>query len=139
MSGWEVWLVEDNAADVYLFRKAIGHAQLACALTVLEDGEKLLQSVRSVERCERRLPNVIVLDLNLPRRNGARALEDIRASTAFDRVAIVILSSSPSPAGLPEAERLAIREYIVKPMSLDEYMRIGHSLKAILELSAPEA
>jgi CheY-like chemotaxis protein len=133
-----VLLVEDNAGDAYLFRKALEEAHLNFTLTVIDDGFKALAFVRSEgEYAISTVPDLIVLDLNLPKHGGVEVLKAIQQSRRFDGVPVVITSSSLSPPRLTESERLRVTRYIPKPPDLDEFLAIGPELeKVFLEAKA---
>ena len=78
-------------------------------------------------------PDLIILDLNLPRKSGREVLEHIRASDRMGKVRVVVLSSSDAPKDMEESFRLGIAKYIRKPSSLSDFMKIGGVLRALLE------
>jgi CheY-like chemotaxis protein len=135
MSKIRILVIEDNPADVDLLRRAIRGAQLDCELTVLEDGAEALALLRRFEAQEDAgvaAPDLAVLDLNLPKNDGIEVLQAMRASIAFARVPIAILSSSSSTRERAKIEQFGIGRYITKPPDLDEFMRIGFTLKELL-------
>jgi len=128
-----ILLIEDNPADVDLLRRAFLSAQLDCELTVLEDGAEALALVRRLEAHEGESPpDLAVLDLNLPKNDGIEVLQAMRASTSFGRVPVAILSSSASSRERARIEQYGIGRYITKPPDLDEFLRIGLTIKALL-------
>jgi len=128
-----VLLVEDNAGDAYLFRKALEEANLNFALTVIDDGFQALAFVRGEgEYAGNPVPDLVVLDLNLPKHGGVEVLQAIEQSRRFDRVPLVITSSSPSLPRLTESQRSRVTRYIAKPPDLDEFLAIGPVLKKML-------
>jgi CheY-like chemotaxis protein len=128
-----VLLVEDNAGDAYLFRKALEAAELNFDLTVIDDGSQALAFVRGErEYAGNAVPDLVVLDLNLPKHEGIEILNAIELSRRFEGVPVVITSSSPWPPRLKESERLRISRYIPKPPDLDAFLAIGAQLKEVL-------
>ena len=129
-----IFLVEDNAADVELFRMALKDAGVESDLILFEDGREIIDRVRDADSTSARTaPDLIVLDLNLPKNDGMEILHVIRHSPAFVKVPIAVLSSSSS---LRERAKLAtfdIREFIVKPPDLDQYLNIGKTIRNLLE------
>jgi CheY-like chemotaxis protein len=131
---YQILLVEDNAADVQLLRMALKTADVDCELNVMEDGAEALALVRQREKfAGEAIPDLAVLDLNLPKNGGLEVLEAIRASQVFGRVPVAILSSSSSPRERAKIEQFGVRRFITKPLDLDEFMKIGLTLKALLE------
>jgi two-component system response regulator len=127
-----ILLVEDNPADVLLVREALEEHQVRADVYVISDGEK---AVRFVDEEAKDLPSpdLIILDLNLPRKSGREVLEHIRASDRMGKVRVVVLSSSDAPKDMEESFRLGIAKYIRKPSSLSDFMKIGGVLRALLE------
>ena len=124
--------MEDNPADVLLVREALEEHKVRADVFVVSDGEK---AVRFVEEDVKDLPcpDLIILDLNLPRKTGREVLEHIRASDGLGKVRVVVLSSSDAPKDMEESFRLGIAKYIRKPSSLSEFMKIGGILRELLE------
>jgi len=128
-----ILLIEDNPADVDLLRRAFRSAQLDCELILLEDGAEALAYVRGLEGAGGgAAPDLAVLDLNLPKNDGIEVLQAIRASSAFARLPVAILSSSASSRERAKIEQFGIGRYITKPPDLDEFLRIGFTLKELL-------
>jgi CheY-like chemotaxis protein len=129
-----ILLVEDNAGDVELFRLAIRKARLDCEVTVLDDGAEALAMVRQQGKySDAPLPDLVVLDLNVPKYDGIEILEAMRANPAYTQVRVAILSSSSSPRERGRIEQFHISRYITKPLDLDEFLAIGTILKGLLD------
>ena len=126
-----ILLIEDNPTDVELVRRALGIAGLACDLTVLEDGAEAL-ALLSLPETEGVLPDLVVLDLNLPKHDGIEVLQAMRSTTRYTSVPVAILSSSSSPRERAKIEQFRISRYITKPPDLDKFMKIGFTLKELV-------
>src|SRR5689334_16455143 len=120
---YHIVVVEDNAADVELIRRALAFAGLNCRLTILDDGAKGIEYARNLSASE--LPDLAVLDLNLPKSDGIDVLRALRAGGPGARLPVLILSSSPSSLERGRLQPYGIEQYIVKPADLDEYLAIG--------------
>jgi two-component system, chemotaxis family, response regulator Rcp1 len=122
-----ILLVEDNPGDVLLTRIALEGAGRPFALDVARDGDEALAYMTrqgSFERADR--PDFVILDLNLPRRDGASVLAFIRGTTALEGVPVAILSSAPLDV---LRERTASADcHIEKPADLDGFMVVGRLL-----------
>ncbi len=130
---FHILLVENNTADVYLFRKALLGAGVDFDLTVVEDGGQAMAFIRGEgEYATSGIPDLAVLDLNLPMYDGIQILEAMRANRRFAKVSVVIASSSPVAPSRVKDERLKIDRYIMKPPDLDDFLQIGAILKEIL-------
>jgi chemotaxis family two-component system response regulator Rcp1 len=124
-----ILLGEDNPADVYLIRQALEENGIHYKLTVAVHGGEILEVVTSSGS---EIPDLIVLDLNLPRHEGLEILKFIRESPELERVPVVILTSSDSPKDRLAASQLGASCYIRKPSNLDEFMDIGKTFHNLL-------
>jgi CheY-like chemotaxis protein len=128
-----VFVVEDNPGDVQLLEMALQSAQLACELTVIDDGAEALAFVRQQGKYAGTTPpDLAILDLNLPKCDGIEILRGMRDNKSFANVPVAILTSSSSPREVARMEGLQIARYITKPMDFDEYLKIGVILKELL-------
>ncbi len=127
-----VFLVEDNPADVFLVRSALRDEGLKFQLQVVEDGEKAIEALKQVDAdTDSPCPNVLLLDLNLPKRMGEEVLETVRRSPRSGGIPVVVMTSSESPDDRMRAFELGATEYFRKPSNLDEFMRIGKVVKRL--------
>lgn len=122
----QILLAEDNPADVYLIEEALREHQVTFAITVAEDGEAAMKLVTSGEVT----PDIVLLDLNMPKRSGGEVLDRIRRGANRD-IPVIILTSSDSPSDREEALRLGATCYIRKPTGLDEFLEIGATIKRL--------
>jgi CheY-like chemotaxis protein len=128
---YKILVVEDNPSDVELLRMAFKQADLECDLTVIGDGGDALDFVRRQSPADAR-PDLAILDLNLPRRDGVEVLDGMRANPALSAVPVAVLSSSSLPRERARLETLHIRRYIQKPSDLDGFLKIGGEVKELL-------
>ncbi len=122
----KVVVIEDNPGDVVLLRMAFEQASFECDMTVINDGADALALFRQKPGdATQFVPELAVLDLNLPKHDGSELLEAARDNEMFAKMPVAILSSSPSPrerSSLPAFERVC---YITKPPELEQYLGIG--------------
>jgi CheY-like chemotaxis protein len=128
-----ILLVEDNSADVILTRmtlEAVKKGQELCSyqLTVLKDGA---QALAYFEDESHPRPDVVILDLNLPKVPGLEVLERIRNHPAYEDLHVIILSSSNDDKERQRAHRLGVRQYFHKPSSLPGYQDLATQGRAI--------
>lgn len=124
--GRNILLAEDSPADIYLVKEAVRHANLNCEVHVVRDGDEAMQFLESVDRDETvDCPDLLLLDLNLPKRTGDEILARLRESPRCGKVPVVILTSSSSRQDRDEAHRLGAYHYFLKPMNLDEFLELG--------------
>ncbi len=127
-------MAEDSLPDALLVREAIKLEQLPLELHMAADGEAALDWITRVEQgdADAPCPHVFVLDLNLPKVDGFEVLRRIRASEKCKDIAVLVVTSSDSPADRATAAELGAG-YFRKPTSLDEFLKIGPVLKQFLQ------
>jgi two-component system, chemotaxis family, response regulator Rcp1 len=122
---FEVLLVEDNPGDVRLTREALKDAKVHINLHVASDGVEAMAFLnREGEYAEVPRPDMILLDLNLPRKDGRQVLEEIKATPALMTIPIVILTTSESEEDILRSYRLHANCYISKPVDLDGFLTV---------------
>ncbi|MBC7927168.1 MAG: response regulator [Bryobacteraceae bacterium] len=133
----KIFLAEDNPADVYLLREALGvENDSEIELVVAHDGEEAMDFVhRRGKFGSLAKPDLIVLDLNLPKSDGSDILRCIRESTELREIPVVVLTSSDSPRDRAAAARLGADGYITKPSDLDAFLSLGLTLRAFATTS----
>ncbi len=128
-----ILLVEDNPADTYLLRLALAKTGLTIQLTVIEDGAEALALARGEGKyAATPVPDLALLDLNLPKVGGVAILEAMRHNQNLCHVPVAVITSSAAPRDQTKITELGIRHYITKPGTLREFMQIGQVLKEIL-------
>lgn len=129
---FHILLAEDNGGDVLLVQHALEYAGLVVHLEVRSDGEEMLKTVESMDAGDFPCPDLVLLDLNLPRMNGFVILARIREGAVCGQVPVVIVTSSDAPTDRKAAERLGASEYFRKPSDYDEFMRLGAVVERFL-------
>ena len=131
-SCWIV-LAEDNPADVGLVRHVLREHAVDCELDVISDGEEVLSFINELDLDSKRCPDLLLLDLHLPKRDGNEVLKHLRASQRCGRMPVVILTSSDASWDRQNAEKKneAIHHFR-KPISLDEFLRLGNIIKDVI-------
>jgi two-component system, chemotaxis family, response regulator Rcp1 len=128
-----ILVVEDNAADVELLRMALGHAGLEYDLTWISDGAEALAFMQQArDSSSSPIPDLAVLDLNLPKYGGIEILLAMRANQALAEVPVAVLTSSSWARERVQMQSIGIACYITKPADLDEYLNIGFVIRDIL-------
>jgi chemotaxis family two-component system response regulator Rcp1 len=129
-----VLVVEDNRADVFLVERAVEIHKLPVRLRILNDGEEALKYFENADSDPNMpCPDVVLLDLNLPRRSGREVLERVRKAGRCKDVPVIILTSSNSPEDRRETEALGALRYFRKPTSYQEFLKIGEILGDVLK------
>lgn len=128
-----VLLAEDNAADVLLVEDAIAHSGLPIDLHVVEDGEKACEFIEKAESEPGGPgPEILMLDLNLPKRSGKEVLIRARKSDKWKSVPVLIVTSSDLVQEREELMALGATRYFRKPSTYDQFMQIGEVLKDLM-------
>ena len=123
-------LVEDSPADVYLVREAMRREGLKVHWDIADDGEWAIRMIDEVDsNASSPCPDVLLLDLNVPRCTGDEVLERIRRSPRLAHAPVVIMTSSESPADRDRLMKLGATEYFRKPSNLGEFMTLGRLVR----------
>jgi CheY-like chemotaxis protein len=125
-------LVEDNPADVLLIREALNENGVNANVTVVRDGEAAFGLINELEGGLDVCPDLVILDLNLPRKSGREILQLMRGGTKCGRIPVVILTSSNAASDRNEATQLGATRYLRKPSNLEEFMQIGAVVQSVL-------
>lgn len=129
-----VLLVEDNPADANLVEEALTEARVDCGLEIVCDGTKAVEFIAGVENSDAPCPDLILLDLNLPRMSGEEVLKRLRASSKCGCVKVLIVTSSDAARDRQRAMELGATDYFRKPSSLDGFLEIGPKIRTMLQL-----
>jgi two-component system, chemotaxis family, response regulator Rcp1 len=125
----EILLVEDNLGDVRLTIEALKEGKVRNNLTVARDGIEALDILRRVgEHASAKRPDLILLDLNLPRKDGRELLADIKVDEALKRIPVVVLTTSKAEEDVLKTYNLHANCYITKPVDLDQFINVVKSI-----------
>jgi two-component system, chemotaxis family, response regulator Rcp1 len=126
----EILLIEDNAGDARLAREALGEARVRNNLTWIPDGIEALAYLRREGIYEGvRRPDIILLDLNIPRKDGRELLAEIKADARLKQIPVVVLTTSQAEEDIFKAYHLNANCYISKPVDLDQFNRIVRNIE----------
>jgi CheY-like chemotaxis protein len=126
----EVLLVEDNSADVRLTQEALRDGKVRNNLRVARDGVEALEYLRREgAHTDAPRPHVVLLDLNLPRKNGREVLAEMKADPSLRRIPVVVLTSSKAEEDIARTYDLHANCYVTKPVGLDEFMTVVGSIE----------
>lgn len=121
----QILLVEDNGADVRLTREAMCGSERKSELHVVADGVEALAFLRGEEPFGDRIrPDLVLLDLNLPRKNGREVLAEMKADPCLRRIPVAILSTSYADSDVDSSYDLGASSYIVKPLDFEKFRKI---------------
>ena len=126
-------LAEDNPGDVRLVREALREHEVDCELDVLTDGEEVVSFITGLDLDSKHpCPDLLLLDMHLPKRDGNEVLKHLRASARCAWTRVVVLTSSDAPSDRQSAEKNAAIHYFRKPSTLAQFMYLGQIVKDIL-------
>jgi CheY-like chemotaxis protein len=126
----DVLLVEDNPGDVRLTREAFKEGKLFVNLHVVTDGVEAMAFVRKEGQYENApRPDLILLDLNLPRKDGREVLEDLKGDEDLKRIPVIVLTVSQAEEDVLKTYALNANAYITKPVELDRFIEIIRALE----------
>ena len=126
----EILLVEDNPADVRLTREALKEAKVRNQLHVVGDGVAAMEFLKGEgEYTGAPRPDLILLDLNLPKKDGREVLEEIKADSSLKRIPVVVLTTSQAEEDIVKTYNLHANCYVTKPVDLDQFITIVRSIE----------
>ena len=126
----EILLVEDNPGDVRLTREALREGKVRNNLHVAADGVEALHFLRKEGRfADAVRPDLILLDLNLPKKDGREVLEDIKSDPDLRYIPVVVLTSSQAEQDILRAYDLHANCYVTKPVDLDQFIHVVRSIE----------
>jgi len=126
----DILLVEDNPGDVRLTQEALKEAKLGNELHVVEDGVEAMAFLRRQGAHRNAVrPDLILLDLNLPLKNGREVLAEIKDDPKLRRIPVVVLTTSQSEADIVKAYDLHANCYITKPVDLNQFLTVVRAIE----------
>jgi CheY-like chemotaxis protein len=126
----EILLAEDNPGDVRLTEKAFEQASLGNNLYVVNDGVEAMQFLNSEPPfADTPQPDIVLLDLNMPRKNGQDVLAEMKSNDDLNRIPVVVLTSSESEEDVVKSYDLNANAYLTKPVDYDGFLDIVSSLE----------
>jgi CheY-like chemotaxis protein len=137
----EILLVEDNSRDIELTRRAFEKARITNPLHVVRDGVEALDFLFATgshqDRAHASLPDIILLDLNLPKKGGLEVLRRIKADPLTKDIAVIVLTVSTRDRDMAECRRLGVETYIVKPVGFKKFSEVTSNLDLAWMLVKP--
>jgi chemotaxis family two-component system response regulator Rcp1 len=125
----EILLVEDNPGDARLTTEALKEARVRNKLTHIADGIEALAMLRQQGKyAGTQRPDLILLDLNLPRKDGREVLAEIKADDRLKRIPVVILTTSQAEEDILKAYNLNANCYVSKPVDLDQFIKVVRTI-----------
>lgn len=127
----QVLLIEDNHGDVLLTRRAFKESKIANELAVAMSGEQALAYLKQEGEYESKvMPDLILLDLNLPQMSGQDVLKAVKGDPMLRHIPVVVLSSSGADQDVIKSYNLHANGYVIKPISLEKFHEVVQKLEA---------
>ena len=126
----EVLLVEDNLVDARVTIEALKEGDVPCRVSLVVDGEEAMKFLcREGVFARAPRPDLILLDMQLPKKDGPRVLAEIRETEELKRIAVVVLTASRVHKAILEAQKLYVDGYMVKPVNLEQFLGVVKALR----------
>jgi len=136
MKTLQILVVEDSPSDARLIREALRETAVEVQITVARDGVEAMDSLNGGGKTPADRPDLILLDLNLPRKNGREVLAEIKSSPDLRQIPVLVMTSSRADEDVARAYSLNANCYIVKPHELSEYVRVIRAIEDFWFLTA---
>ena len=121
----EVLLVEDDEGDVLMTREALAEGKVINRLNVVNDGVEAVEYLRRDGKyAEASRPDLILLDLNLPKKDGRQVLEEVKADDSLRRIPVIVLTTSAADEDVLRSYDLHANAYVTKPVDFDRFVEV---------------
>ena len=125
----KILLVEDNLADTVLIQESLLESKLNLDIDTVIDGEKAMEYLyKRLKQNNHSLPDLVILDLNMPRKDGREVLKEIKSHDKLCLIPVVIMTTSENEEDVKFAYKHHVNSYISKPVDMDEFTRIVSSI-----------
>ena len=126
----EILLVEDNPGDVRLAREGLSECKIRNNLHVVDDGVKAMAFLRRQdEYAKAPRPDIVLLDLNLPRKDGREVLREVKEDEKLRTIPVVVLTTSKAEEDILKSYSLHVNCYVTKPMGLEQFLDVVRSIE----------
>lgn len=131
-----ILVIEDSPSDVRLIREALKDTPVPVRLSVARDGVEGLKHLHSSEYDALERPDLVLLDLNLPKKNGCEVLAEMKSDPGLKQIPVLVMTSSTADEDITKAYALNANCYITKPGNLTEYIDVVHAIEGFWFLTA---
>lgn len=129
MKSLRILLVEDSPSDVRLIREALRETSVPVQITVARDGIEAMDYLHEAEAGVGNVPDLVLLDLNLPRKNGREVLSEVKGSPTLKQIPVLVMTSSRADEDISQAYALNANCYITKPADLRDYVNVVRAIE----------
>jgi len=131
-----ILVIEDSPSDVRLIREALKDTPVPVRLSVARDGVEGLNYLHSSERNASERPDLVLLDLNLPKKNGCEVLAEMKSDPGLKQIPVLVMTSSKADDDISKVYSLNANCYITKPGNLNEYIDVVHAIEGFWFMTA---
>lgn len=129
----QILLVEDNQGDIRLIKEVFNYGKVPVNLNVVNNGVDAVSFLKKDSNFpDAPRPELVILDLNLPKKNGKEVLADIRADKQLSSLPVIILTSSEAESDVQICKSLKVERYYTKPMELDKFVSVVEEIEDFL-------
>lgn len=126
----QILLVEDNEGDIMLITEALEEARIISKMESVRDGQKAIQYLKKEGAYEQApTPDLVLLDINLPRKNGLEVLTFIKSTEHLKQIPVVMLTTSSSPRDVEQAYKNYANCYITKPVGAEDFIKVIYDIE----------
>lgn len=126
-----ILLVEDSIGDIRLTQEALKESKLKVNLEVVMDGEEAMEFLHKEGKyADKEKPDLILLDLNLPKKNGRQVLREIKEDSNLKSIPVAVLTISKAEEDILESYKLHVNCYITKPLDLNQFVEVVKSIES---------
>lgn len=120
-----ILLVEDNEGDILLTMEALEEGKISNSLKVIRDGATMLHYLKEVaENSPSELPDLILLDINLPKKNGHEVLKEVKSNKLLKHIPVIMLTTSSSEVDILKSYQEHANCYLIKPMEVSDFLKV---------------
>jgi two-component system, chemotaxis family, response regulator Rcp1 len=123
----DILLAEDNPGDVRLVKELLNEGKVLVNVTAVSNGVEVIEYLRDNNNTQ---PDIILLDLNLPRKNGMEVLAEIKNDFTLKRIPVIMLTTSAANEDIVRCYNLNVNAFLTKPVDLDEYIALIRTFEA---------
>jgi len=129
----EILLVEDDLDDAGMTIETLRTGDVPCRISLVRDGEEAMEFLLRQEKYRRApQPDLILLDMDLPKKSGREVLTEVKAHERLARIPVVVLTSSQTHQEILEAENLHVENYLTKPVNVENFLHVVKLLRKFL-------
>ena len=126
-----ILMADDDADDRYLTKAAFEESAVKCDIHFVEDGDEVFDFLYNRGKFAQQkdmMPNLIILDLNMPKKDGRQVLDEIKKTPALQHIPIIIFTTSKSPEDVRQVYRMGASSFITKPTSFEDLLEVARSI-----------